>query len=169
MNTAAETTKAQTWPILDTGPDTPRDERTPGVLLLESHPEDKRTAELINGRCWYVTDWERHDIDGQPHWFARSGFGIDAAVVAQLHAALAVVPEDVTRLNGAEAVMGFAAWLTCQDEATTFGSSHDCAPIVQRVKAFCEANNLGLPRDDYHARLVHPTNAARSTDGGNQP
>jgi hypothetical protein len=59
-------------------------------------------------------------------------------------------------LTPSEAIYGFAAWLTCREGSLLVGSSHDAAPMAGLCAAFCEANNLGKPRDDYHHGLKHP-------------
>jgi hypothetical protein len=117
----------------------------------------------MNAELREVVEEMRHEADAcmpigepvSPHLLDRFTRRLESILAAA---------QDGERLDGAEAVMGFAAWLTCRDEATIFGSTHDCAPVVQRVKEFCEANNLGMARGDYHTRLVHPTDAARSAN-----
>lgn len=61
-------------------------------------------------------------------------------------------------MNASEAVYGFAAWLTCRKEKTTFSSKHNCAPIAELVKLFCETNKLKEPRKNWQKRLTHPNN-----------
>ena len=57
-------------------------------------------------------------------------------------------------LNSHESVAAFAAWLTCQKEPLVFGSSHDCVPVVDAVKAFAESQNLPPVRDDFGDRIA---------------
>ncbi|MCK5609198.1 hypothetical protein KAR91_45410 [Candidatus Pacearchaeota archaeon] len=59
-------------------------------------------------------------------------------------------------LSGSEAVYGLLAWLTCRDEAVTFSAKHNANIAAELAKQFCEENNLPDPKDDYHARLIHP-------------
>lgn len=60
------------------------------------------------------------------------------------------------KLNASEALYGFCAWLTTRKEVTTASSSHDSAPIAERLKQFCETNKLPDVRDDYVERFEHP-------------
>lgn len=62
-------------------------------------------------------------------------------------------------LNGAEAVYGFAAWLTTRTEAVgPFGASHNAAQAAELCNEFCLANNLHIHRRSIWYRiLVHPT------------
>lgn len=71
--------------------------------------------------------------------------------------------ETQEKLSAAEAVMGFAAWLSTREQVTKFGSSEDCAPLVARVREFCETNDLGEPADDYTDRLKHPVPTQEKT------
>lgn len=59
-------------------------------------------------------------------------------------------------LNGSEAVYGLLDWLTCRDKEVTFSAKHNASIAAELAKQFCEENNLGEPRDDYHTRLIHP-------------
>jgi hypothetical protein len=60
------------------------------------------------------------------------------------------------KLTAAEAVFGFAAWLTTKDGDTLMGRSHDSAPIAELCQEFVKANGLSEPREDWHHGLVHP-------------
>lgn len=60
-------------------------------------------------------------------------------------------------LTAAEAVYGFAAWLTCRDEPTVMSSTDDAAPIADLVAQFCKENNLADPRDGWENNLIHPS------------
>ena len=62
----------------------------------------------------------------------------------------------VRELNNAEAVMGFAAWLTTLENPVIFGSHHECAIAAELVGMFCEANNLKEIRPNYTDALTHP-------------
>ena len=59
-------------------------------------------------------------------------------------------------LNPSEAVYGFAAWLTTREDETVMGASNDCAPIAEKVKQFCEANNLPDVSDQWPHNLIIP-------------
>ncbi len=48
-------------------------------------------------------------------------------------------------LSGAEAVYGFAAWLTGRKEKTVLSSSDDAAKIADLVDIFCKGNKLDFP------------------------
>ena len=60
-------------------------------------------------------------------------------------------------LSGSEALFGFCAWLTCRDEEVVIGAGHDCAPICDLVKIFCDENHLSEPRDEWATHLIHPS------------
>ena len=57
-------------------------------------------------------------------------------------------------LNSHESVTAFAAWLTCQKKPLVFGSSHDCVPVIDAVKAFAESQDLPSVRDDFADRIA---------------
>ena len=59
-------------------------------------------------------------------------------------------------LNPAEAVYGFAAWLTTRPERTVMSAADDSAPIAELVKQFCEVNNLGPVSESWPKNLIHP-------------
>ncbi len=61
------------------------------------------------------------------------------------------------KLTAAEAVFGFAAWLTCRTEKTMMSSSDDVAPIIELVVLFCKENGLENPRNGWENNLIHPT------------
>lgn len=61
------------------------------------------------------------------------------------------------KLTAAEAVYGFAGWLTCRTDKTVMSSSDDAAPIAELVAAFCKENNLEDPRDGWESNLIHPS------------
>jgi hypothetical protein len=61
----------------------------------------------------------------------------------------------------AAALYGFAAWLTCRDEAVTFGAKHDAAPAAVLVDQFCKAQ--GFPElDDGWVDTLKPYPSASS-------
>lgn len=62
----------------------------------------------------------------------------------------------MNELSGSEAVYGFCAWLTTRKEITTMSSKHDCSPICELIKIFCETNKLGEPEDHWVDNLTHP-------------
>ena len=64
--------------------------------------------------------------------------------------------KDLDEMTGSEAVFGFCAWLTTRQENTIFGSSKNCTPIADRIKEFCETNNLVEPRYNWTDLLTHP-------------
>lgn len=68
-------------PILQLGGE--RDERFPGVILLDSGDGWKQTAEDMRER-WYIRDWEVMDVDGEPHWSCDSAFAIEKSVIERL-------------------------------------------------------------------------------------
>lgn len=59
-------------------------------------------------------------------------------------------------MNAAEAVYGFAAWLTTRDAETVMSAHHDSARIAELVTRFCDTNELGLVSDNWPAALVMP-------------
>ncbi len=61
------------------------------------------------------------------------------------------------KLTASEAIFGFCGWLTKREEVTTMSSRHDCAPIADLVKQFCDENQLSEPRDHFNKHLKHPS------------
>ena len=61
------------------------------------------------------------------------------------------------KLTAAEAVYGFAAWLTTRDEITTMGSSQECSNIAKLCEQFVQENDLNHPRDGWENNLIHPS------------
>lgn len=62
-------------------------------------------------------------------------------------------------MNSREAITGFAAWLTCRDEVTEFGSTKNAAKPAELVDEFCNYNNLPEIRDELWTKGVefeHP-------------
>lgn len=76
------------------------------------------------------------------------------------------VGEVPDRLNAAEAVMGFAAWLTSQDQPITMSGHHNASPACEAVALFLETNGFGQTeiRDNYHKILKHPTGPIKYAD-----
>ena len=61
--------------------------------------------------------------------------------------------------NAREAVLGFAAWLTCRKEEIVIGSSQDAAPVCDLVVRWCDENRLPPVREDvYPKNIKHPIN-----------
>jgi hypothetical protein len=61
------------------------------------------------------------------------------------------------KLTAAEAVFGFAGWLTSRTERTTMSSSDDAAPIAALCWKFIKENKLSEPRDEWRHNLIHPS------------
>lgn len=59
-------------------------------------------------------------------------------------------------MNAAEAVYGFAGWLTSRDEKTVMSASDDAACIADLVSQFCTENKLTHPRKGWEDKLIHP-------------
>ena len=57
------------------------------------------------------------------------------------------------KLTAAEALYGFAAWLTGRKEPVTFGAERDAAIAAELVDEFCKAHDLDEPRENYHHNL----------------
>ena len=62
----------------------------------------------------------------------------------------------MAKLTASEAIFGFCGWLTTQEEKTIMSASDDCAPVIGRIKQFCEINKLPEPRDGWEKNLIHP-------------
>ena len=60
------------------------------------------------------------------------------------------------RLNAAEAVYGFVAWLSTRKSTTFIGSDHECSNLVKLIEEFNDANNFDKVRQNYHVYLKHP-------------
>lgn len=64
---------------------------------------------------------------------------------------------DDHKLTAAEALYGFMGWLTCREQAVTFGAHHEASTAAELVAEFCKANGLGdVSREDWHKFLTHP-------------
>ena len=57
-------------------------------------------------------------------------------------------------LSESEAVVAFAAWLSCRDAVTTLSSRHDAAPAAELAQAFVDSQGLAPPRENYHLLLL---------------
>lgn len=65
---------------------------------------------------------------------------------------------DAHKLTAAEALYGFAGWLTGRRDPVTLSAEHDAAVAAELVAEFCKANNLGdVSREDWHKFLKHPS------------
>lgn len=53
------------------------------------------------------------------------------------------------QLTASEAIFGFCAWLTTREEKTVMGANEECGCVVERIREFCDKNNLKEPRDNY--------------------
>jgi len=74
-----------------------------------------------------------------------------------------VVIEDTNELeaetSASEALYGFCAWLTTQDEETIMSAHHDSAVIADKIKLFCEVNKLSEPKEGWGKKITHPPKA----------
>ena len=72
-----------------------------------------------------------------------------------------------TEINAAEAVYGFAAWLTTRNDTVVFGATNDCAIASELVNEFCLHNEFALPRNGYENNFLFPTveDAAKEKNG----
>jgi hypothetical protein len=61
------------------------------------------------------------------------------------------------RITASEALFGFGAWLTCREEASTFGANHDASPMVALLREWVEENRLPDPREGvYPGNITQP-------------
>ena len=58
-------------------------------------------------------------------------------------------PVLATTLSPAEALYGFAAWLTTREEPVTLSARHPAGKAAELVEQFCKANALGEPREGW--------------------
>lgn len=64
---------------------------------------------------------------------------------------------DDHKLTAAEALYGFAGWLTSRDKRIVMSSADDAAPAAEAVAEFCKENGLGdVSREDWYKFLKHP-------------
>lgn len=69
-------------------------------------------------------------------------------------------PPSGEKLSSSEALYGFMGWLTSRPEVLTLSGANDSAPVVDLIVAFCEANNLDMPSEDWAGKnLQHPREA----------
>ena len=64
---------------------------------------------------------------------------------------------NIKRLNSAEILMGFLAWLTSREDVVCFSASHDASIAVKLFQEFAKVNNLPEIREDYFKILNHPS------------
>lgn len=64
----------------------------------------------------------------------------------------------VEGIPASEVLYLFVAWLTTKEEVLTIGASENCGVWADRVKQFCEHNNLAPVRDNknVYKGLSHP-------------
>ena len=48
----------------------------------------------------------------------------------------------------AQALYAFAGWLTTRKEETLFSAKHNCAPIAELIKRFCDSQDWKITEDD---------------------
>mgnify|MGYP006375212771 FL=1 len=65
--------------------------------------------------------------------------------------------ENTDKLTAAEAVFGFAGWLTSRPEKTVMSSTNDAAVIARLCGQLIKANGLAEPRDRWERNLMHPS------------
>jgi hypothetical protein len=58
------------------------------------------------------------------------------------------------KMNPAEALFGFMAWLTTREAVATFSSGHDAAPAVELLKQFCAVQQLGMVSNDWPNNFI---------------
>lgn len=80
---------------------------------------------------------------------------------------IVVTVEMPDAMNAAEAVFGFAGWLTTRAKETIMGGNADSAVVAELCKTFMETNNLTPPRDGWEKNLTHPTEKG-ATDTANE-
>lgn len=61
------------------------------------------------------------------------------------------------KLTAAEAVFGFAGWLTTRPEKTVMSSTDDASCIARLCGQFIKENGLSEPREGWEHNLVHPS------------
>ena len=64
--------------------------------------------------------------------------------------------ELLTEMKVADAIYGFAAWLTTRKKPITFGSGHNCAPAADAVKQFLEKQGEEEVSDEYPNNIIMP-------------
>ena len=68
-------------------------------------------------------------------------------------------PQQVTP---AAAIYAFAGWLTCREDAVTFGARHDAALVAELVDEFCRSQGFEGPDGDWTAALKPYPSAGRA-------
>ena len=71
------------------------------------------------------------------------------------------VEDEKRELSASEAVYGFAGWLVSREASVTLSRYHDAAIAAELCDAFCKANELSEPTQDFGKVLKHP---AKSKD-----
>ena len=90
--------------------------------------------------------------------FMKLCFGVETSQY-MLKDNTTVTPEillDKDKLTAAEAVYGFAAYLTSREKSITLSAHNNASPVVDLVVDFLAVNSLGDPRDNYADYLIHP-------------
>lgn len=59
-------------------------------------------------------------------------------------------------ITASEALYGFTAWLSCRKENITLGQSQNPIVIPPLIAAYCKANDLNAPRNNYAEHLIIP-------------
>lgn len=69
-----------------------------------------------------------------------------------------LIDEKDTSLNPAEAVYGFAAYLTTRDKRSVFSAFDDAAPAADLAEGFLKANGMSGKdiSDNWPNNLIHP-------------
>jgi hypothetical protein len=57
------------------------------------------------------------------------------------------------KLTPSEALFGFCEWLTTREKETVMASNVDCSDIAEKIKLFCEINDLKEPGQHYNKKL----------------
>lgn len=140
------------------------------VSVGNTAPYDFRDAK---GSRAYVFRWDLkaggHILRVPLHlWQAnKAQIAHDIMDQRRLPNAIVVTVELPQTLNAAEAIFGFAGWLTTRTQETIMGGNADCAVVAGLCKEFMEANKLTPPRDGWQNFLTHPTEKG-ATDTANE-
>ena len=81
-------------------------------------------------------------------------YEIEKPVLDLIH--IISIERDQLKSSASEALYGFGGWLTSRDERTIMSAKDNASDTAERIKEFCEANNLTEPADGWDKRLVHP-------------
>lgn len=65
--------------------------------------------------------------------------------------------DNTDKLTAAEAVFGFAGWLTSRTERTVMSSTDDAACVARLCGQFIKENGLSEPREGWEHNLIHPS------------